>query len=190
MVSDNPKSSADHIYHVWMNSYADKKQSWPHSLYEFKSIVQFLEYGWKQIEKAYSGELPTVHNQCCHAPEPIPDNKLMCCLGKDVKSCEILVSIKTTFDEQRQRECGVLGKFYADVPDEFMYRSMAQTCAWHIFTTVTQAQEDWHGVDTSEGHLMDKGDRMFWQNVYRSMGEVDKLDQDEAAIAGMVEVKK
>lgn len=168
------RRSADHIWHVWMNQFSDIERTsgreFPHSLYEFKSLLEFLSYGDSIIAKAFTGKLATTHQQCSRtAPEPIEGNCATCCLGKEVTSCEILVSIKSTFDSERERECGVLGKHYAGVPDSEMYRVMAQTCAWHIYKTVVDGKEGWHGVDTSEGHILTKSDRMFWDRVYSSM---------------------
>lgn len=172
------RQSAEHVYHVWINRRQDeirkKGGEWEYSLYEFKSLMHLLEHGGKRIEEAYTGKLRQVHQQCSRtAPQKIEKNCLKCCLGKDVTECEILVSIKNTFDDERGRECGTLRKFYADVPDSEMYRLMAQTCAWHIYKTVTKGQEGHWACDTSEGHLMDTSDRMFWGNVYASLAQAD-----------------
>ncbi len=176
---------ADHIWHVWMNEFSkaerEAKRPWPHSLYEFKSLLDFLQWGGKRIEDAFTGKLDKTHKPCSYSPtEPIKENRLKCCLGVDVTGCPILASLKATFDEQRQRECGSLGKFYDEVPDSEMYHRMANTCAWHIYKGVTQGSEGFHGIDTTEGHLMDVGDRMFWDRVYDSMRAGDPEDEGDA----------
>lgn len=182
-MSDKERSQADHVYHAWINRRQDElakagKQR-EHSLYEFKSLMHFLQWGGKRIEKAFTGQLPVLHQQCSRCePEPIPNNVLKCCMGVEVLECDILLSLKATFEEERNRECGVLGKHYSGIPDEEMYRLMAQTCAWHIYKTVTKGQEGWGGIDTSEGHLLDVSDRMFWDRVYSSMADSDPEEEE------------
>jgi len=173
MSESNAEHNADHIYHCWINKRQEGKQSdWEHSLYEFKDMLQFLQYGHKQIAEAFTGELPTTHKQCSRCEsEPIKDNTLTCCLGKNVTTCDILVSLKSTVESERDRVAPYSGeKSYSNVTDEYMYRLMARTCAWHIYKTSCDIK-DGHNfkVDTSEGYLLTKGDRMFWDNVYRSM---------------------
>ena len=182
MSENKHKNQADHIWHVWMNRYSEKEQKagreWPHSLYEFKSLLHFLEYGWVLLQKAFTDALPKVHQQCSHSPvEAVPVNVLKCCLGTECTKCEILLSVKEAFDAERQRECGQLGKYYAEVPDEEMYRRMAGVCAWHIYREACGITEGFHGVDTSEGHLMDVTDRMFWDRVYGSMAATDPEEE-------------
>lgn len=172
------RQSANHVWHVWMNSFATEDQAagrdFPHSLYEFKSLLDFLEWGPHRLEQAFTDKLPATHKQCSHAAvESIPHNTLKCCLGTECVKCEILIGIKSKFDEERQRECGNLGKFYEDIPDSEMYRCMANTCAWHIYKKVTKGAEGFAGIDTTEGHLMDVSDRMFWDRVYESMSPGD-----------------
>jgi len=172
------EQQADHIWHVWMNHFADEEsrsgKKRPHSLYEFKSLLQFLEWGWKRLQDAYLGKLAVTHQQCSQStPEPITQNYLKCCLGVDVTKCDILLSLKSTFEAERNRECGQLGKYYSNVSDEQMYRKMANVCAWHIYKGVTKGSEGFNGIDTTEGHLMDVGDRMFWDRTYASMAGSD-----------------
>ncbi len=125
-----------------------------------------LESGHIRIQKAFNEALPTTHQQCS---EKIEHNRLMCCLGTEVPKCEILVSIKTLFDDERTRKTPSGYEPYKDVSDEHCFRIMARTCAWHIYKTVTKGQEEWAGVDTSEGYHLDEGDRRFWARVYESM---------------------
>jgi hypothetical protein len=178
-------NETNHAWHVWMNRRQTERQKagekWEHSLYEFKSLLQFLTYGHQQIQRAFEGKLRTTHRQCSHsAPEPIADNCLRCCLGQEVTTCDILVSIQSTFNEERERVMPFNGsKPYSKITDEEVYQVMAATCAWHIYTKATGAVEDgWHGVDTSEGHLLDESDRRFWRNVYESMAQQPPEDDE------------
>ena len=162
------ESSLDHIWHSWINlRQATERESnpdhqWEHSLYEFKSMLNFLSYGHHSIQKAFEGKLPTIHKQCSRTPSiPILNNTLKCALGNEVTTCPILLQLKETFDNR--------GKFYEDIPSESVFGLMAKTCAWHIYCKLVQAKEGWGGVDTSEGWMMDNSDRMFWDNIYRSM---------------------
>ncbi len=167
------RQSAEHIWHVWLNRWSDQAKSHDPSMYEFKSMVQFMEYGARQIENAYTGKLPVIHQQCSRsAPEKIDNNRLRCALGKDVTECDFLKSIKGTFDEQRK------DAYYAEIPDAEIFRVMANTCAWHIYTT--QIKEG-KFIDTSEGWLMDESDRMYWERVYKSLagGAPDPAEESE-----------
>ena len=45
----------NHVWHVWINRRQQergKDQPWEHSLYEFKSMLEFLSYGAEQIQTA------------------------------------------------------------------------------------------------------------------------------------------
>lgn len=169
--SAKSRADADHIWHVWLNSRNRTADAFDHSMYEFKSMLAFLGYGADQIEEAYTGKLRTTHRQCSRCePEKIEGNKLSCALGKDVTECEILLSIRDTFNSERDRECGVLGKHYANVPDREMFRVMANTCAWHMYTDPVRTGRF---IDTSEGWLTDVSDRMFWSRVYDNMAQSD-----------------
>jgi hypothetical protein len=166
------KGQSDHIWHVWLNMWNQRQAAkFDHSMYEFKSMLDFLSYGKEQIEKAFTGQLRSTHRQCSRCEsEPIDNNKLSCAFGTDVTQCEILQSIRTTFDEKRNRECGVLGKHYSGVSDQDLYRVMANTCAWHMYTEPIKTGRF---IDTSEGWLTDTSDRMFWQRVHESMAGSD-----------------
>lgn len=174
--------SAEHLWHVWMNRRNDTHRDgeFEHSLYEFKRVLSFLEYGHERIGKAFSGEMPSQHRHCSLSqPEQICENRLVCCLGTEVPKCEILLSIKTLFDEERRRTVPAGFKPYEHVTDEHCYRIMARTCAWHIYKTVTKGQEGWGGVDTSEGYHLDESDRRFWARTYESMAHNPDEEEKE-----------
>lgn len=154
------RSAADHQYHVWMNRRHIPKELGG-SIYAFKEMIDFLEgYGPKKIEAAFTGSLPVIHKQCSmSSPETIEKNCLKCALGNDVTECQILLSLKETFAER------------PSIPASELYRAMTITCAWHIYTEQIRSGEGF--IDTSEGLVMDEGDRRFWQNVYDSMGVAD-----------------
>ena len=159
------KREADHLWHVWMNRRNfDRKADAPHehSLYEFKSMLDFLEYGHLRIQEAFEGKLTKIHKQCSRTePVEINDNVLKCaCEGVDVTKCHILTDVKRTFEDN---------KSHYDVPVEMLYRTMAKTCAWHTYKVSCGIEEKGFRIDTSEGYLLDESDRMFWSNVYESM---------------------
>ncbi len=181
---DSGMHSAEHLWHCWMNKRNDeaRKNGGEHlsSIYEFKNLVQFLEYGHIRIGEAFKNALPKTHQHCSRsAPEKIEHNRLVCCLGTEVPKCEILISIKTLFDEERERKSPSGLKPYSDVTDEHCYRIMARTCAWHIYKTTTKGKEEWAGVDTSEGYHLDEGDRRFWARVYESMAYNPEQSEEE-----------
>lgn len=177
------EQQADHIFHVWINHRQDERvkagEEHEHDLYEFKSMLQFLEYGHRTIEQAFTGALPLKHQQCSHQPvETLPSNRLLCALGQDVTTCPILTSLKATFDVERDREIGQMGKRYASVPDALVYQKMATVCAWHIYTEQLKHKRF---IDTSEGWLTDESDRIFWQRTYASLAAGDSDDDGATA---------
>lgn len=171
------ESNAEHIWHVWINKRqselraADPEHHHEHTLYEFKGLLQFLRYGHNSLKEAFEGKLREKHQQCSRQlPVPILNNKLSCCLGKEVTTCNILLSLKATFEQEHQRVYPFNGKkAYESLPADALYILMSRTCGWHIYKESCGATEGWHGIDSSEGYLMDVSDRMFWDRVYRSM---------------------
>lgn len=167
----NPASNADHMWHVWINRQNENKggDEFDHSPYEFKNVIQFLEYGHTQIADAFEGRLRKNHRQCSmQEPVSIKENVLRCaCEGTDVTKCPMLLGIKEVFEEHKSRS-----SFY-DIPVEHLYRTMAKTCAWHSLKVAMKMGNSGMGCDLSEGLLLDESDRMFWNNVYESMSDVD-----------------
>jgi hypothetical protein len=175
---------ADHVWHVWINDRQRGRPSdkWEGSLYEFKDLLKFMRYGHQQIATAFEGRLRKVHRQCSRtAPEVIHENKLKCCLGVEVTHCPILLSLKETVEQQRAIVSPFDGKRpYESLDDQAMYRLMSQTCAWHIYHEACGIQDGHHfHVDTSEGHLMDISDRMYWDRLYQSLGGSDPDESEE-----------
>lgn len=169
---------ADHIWHVWINKRQQehgKEQPWEHSLYEFKSMLQFLGYGAKQIQEAFEGKLPQAHQQCSHQPvEQLPVLNVLKCSreGVDVTQCSILKSLADVFEDQTK----VMSQ-----PRTVLYELMAKTCAWHIYAKAVGIPEGHHfAIDTSMGYLLDETDRIFWDRVHTSMAmDPDDLTDDE-----------
>lgn len=173
-LTPSQERSAEHLWHVWINKRqeANKKNDAPreHDLYEFKSMLEFLGYGHRVIQQAFENKLPTIHQQCSHSqPLPIVNNRLVCALGTEVTSCPILDHLKSTWESETARISPFDGKPSYELPIEALYRTMAKTCAWHIYSLSVQAHHDWNGIDTSEGWMKDESDHMFWSNVYQSL---------------------
>lgn len=169
-------SVLDHIWHVWINKRQNERgyDKWEHSLYEFKSMLQFLTYGAKQIQTAFENRLPQTHRQCSHQPvEQLPVlNTLRCSRGGvDVTQCPILLSLRESFEEERTRVYAFNDEpANPDLKSEAVYDLMAKTCAWHIYTEATGTPEGHHfSIDTSMGYLMDETDRIFWDRVHSNM---------------------
>lgn len=165
------KRSAEHIWHVWMNS----RNIYNDHIHLFKDMLQFLSYGHVKIAEAYDGRLPILHQQCSRqAPVPIKENALRCCLeAMDVTKCPILLSLKAVYDTEKARIYPFneeLANPELQQSDEQLYRLMANTCAWHIFTEASKSNRF---IDHTEGFLTDEGDRMFWGNVYDSLASGD-----------------
>lgn len=187
-MSTKEERSLEHIWHVWINKRQDAERKanpehkHEHSLYEFKSMLEFLSYGKNVIRDAFENKLPTIHKQCSQSPEiPIVSNILKCARGEVVTTCPILLHLKATFDEAVNRVLPFSGeKAYGDLTPEAVYDLMAKTCAWHIYKESVNATDEWGGIDTSEGWVMDTSDRMFWDTVYSHMAGDDP---DTEAIA-------
>lgn len=159
-MSEKAQINAEHIWHVWLNRWNQVSDAgFDHSMYEFKSMLDFLRYGHELLRRAFTGELRTTHQQCSRTePVEIKQNHLKCAFGKEVTECGILKSLKSTFDEQTANE------YYSDAKPE-LFRIMANTCAWHMYTEHVRGEM----LDTSEGWLQDESDRMFWRNLYDSL---------------------
>ena len=177
-------NSALHIWHAWMNRRNEERakagEEFDHSIYRWKDALNFAEYGHKRIQQAFEGTLPTTHKHCSLSPtEKVENNKLVCCLGQEVPTCPMLLSIKTLHEEYWTRpvvECSGYdpGEYYRkEVKPENMYRTMAKTCAWHVYEESRK-----RFIDSSEGFHLDEGDRRFWQRTYESMA-TPELDQTE-----------
>ena len=177
----------DHLWHVWINRRQellrdeakakgeDPMATWEHSLYEFKDLIHWLQYGHERIASAFEKRLPTVHRQCSlSAPEPVPDNVLKCCIGEVVIACPILKSLRDEVERQCEWKLPGSNRPYANFSDADLYRLMSFTCAWHIYTTATGTPVGHHfAIDTSEGYMLDTTDRMFWGRLYANMAAGD-----------------
>jgi hypothetical protein len=175
----NAESSADHIWHVWINSinpWGNRDEEVPlpmlthrRELYEWKRAMEEVGRlpGW--LTRAWTGTLPTEHKQCSRSPvEELPDNHLIRALGVDVRACPILQSFYKTWSAETQRR-------YSN-PDLTMAHAdavAARICVWHIFTRAIDGERTERRIDTSEGYMQDAGSRRFWENVYSNMSMVD-----------------
>jgi len=169
----------DHIWHIWINrrqQERDKDAPWEHSLYEFKSMLQFLSYGAKQIKEAFDGKLPQTHQQCSHQPvEQLKVLNVLKCSREaiDVTKCPILLSLQETFNGELDRVYPFNGqKANPNLSPDAVYDLMAKTCAWHIYEQACGISKGHHfSIDTSMGYLMDETDRIFWDRVHDSMAD-------------------
>lgn len=151
-----------HLWHSWMNKtsgiLSKDNQLVDRTIYEFKSMLQWLSYGHIKIAEEFEGKLPTLHRQCSHQPaEEIKQNELRCAIGKNVLECPILASLKAAFEAQLSQP-----------PSQSLFRIMSATCAFHLMQVATGMTEGFR-IDTSEGYMQDTSDRMFWQRTYQSM---------------------
>lgn len=179
-------NKADHVFHVWINQEAtrfrrleeaDKKPEKhdidPHGrgLYAFKSAMNLIEskgQSWlgATIGKNRRKSLPLTHQQCSHsAPEPLKENYHQCYLGERLDSCPILIRLRATFDEERQRS-----EYYRAITDEQVDEVAARVCVWHLLMGLgPNAFVDWN-----EGAFQSVSDRMFWDRVYSNMAHEDE----------------
>jgi hypothetical protein len=93
------------------------------------------------------GKMPQQHKQCSESdPVPVQDNHLTCCLGVECRKCPELLALEK-----------------ADMPPPQIDVAKAWTCAAHI---VSQG-----GDVAGEGYLLTTDDRMYWDNVYKSLAQ-------------------
>lgn len=178
-------SDVEHAFHVWINRRQDARrklgETWERDLYEFKDMLGELRRLPVLFRRERLGLLPTVHQQCSHsAPETITDNRLVCALGIATAECPILLDLAGEFAEQQRNR---LARFQSTtLQPEHLDELKARVCCWHIYTSAMR-DPDLDHVDTSEGYILDEGDRRFWSTVYESMaaGMDDDLTPHDAA---------
>lgn len=140
----------NHNWHAAINQHSDKlrkaSQTWPHFMYEAKTLADELPRMVKLFASERAGKLPAYHQQCSRQrPELIEENKLVCCRGVVCSECSHLMAIDSS----------------EHISDEDKDTAKAFTCATHIVSD--------GGDVMREGYILTKGDRLFWDNVYQSM---------------------
>lgn len=181
---------AVHAWHVWMNKRQDSRAQTgdprERSLYEFKDLLSYLEYGHVRIQQAFEGKLRTTHQQCSHqSVEQLPQNSLCCCLGTDVAKCPILLDAKQHIEAEDARRVAWyrdhIQKEKPPLGDE-VFKILSAICGWHIYSEATKNPHGWSGVDTSEGYHLDESDRRFWERTYASMAACSDPDDEDGPI--------
>jgi hypothetical protein len=123
---------------------------WEHWLYEAKALPGEIARLTRLYQLERKGELPKTFKYCSLSPaEPVAENTLMCCLGKEPRTCEILIQTFAGMDQ---------------FPAEMIDSAKAHVCATHILTESTKRL-----IDTSEGYILDSTDREFWRRTYEGM---------------------
>lgn len=101
-------------------------------------------------------KLPKIHQQCSmQAPVELKENFLTCCIGTKCKECPHLKALEL--------------KLSGDELDN----AKAWTCTVHILKQPTRS------IDSSEGFILTEDDKMFWQNVYKSMSSDEGTEYDD-----------
>lgn len=162
MDDDNGRSARnlDHKMHCNINERQealrkDTNNPFEHWLYEAKRMMSELHRLPIMFKKEREGKLPTVFKYCSMSPtEQLPvENKLVCCLGQEVKTCQILADAFKGMD---------------DISPEMIDSAKAHVCVGHILTESAK-----RFVDTSEGYISDETDRQYWQRTYASLAMAD-----------------
>lgn len=114
-------------------------------MYEAKSGLSELARLPYVFARERKGELPKIHQQCSHsAPVEMPENYLMCCLGKKCRECPILKAIDAMKGTDEEKDI-----------------AKAMTCVTHIISE--------GGDMMNEGFILDCSDRMFWDRVHENL---------------------
>jgi len=142
-------------WHKIINQYhsnRDEGENFQHWMYEAKSTYSELPRLKRLFEAERTGDLPKIHKQCSLSKsEEVIDNHLTCCLGIDCRGCKFLKAIENI-----------------EAPPERIDEIKAYTCTVHILQESAR-----RGIDTSEGYILRTDDRMYWDNVYKSMAVAD-----------------
>jgi len=138
----------------------DEGKDWPRFMYDAKEAFNESKRLVILFERERTDKLPKVHKQCSLSPAvPVPENYLTCCLGKKCRECEYLAALDTAAISPEERDT-----------------AKAWTCVGHILS---------EGGDISgEGFITTVDDRLYWENVYKSLAydpEHDQPEEKEAA---------
>lgn len=157
LVRDRPGSRMMHEWHVQINRYhsatsaavpmEDRPKVFEDMrfMYEAHNIADEIPRLKRLFMHERADALPKVHQQCSHTkPVPVEDNHLFCCLGVKCKECPMLQAIDKM-----------------DRPDHEKDYAKAMTCITHILSK--------GGDAGGEGYIMTVDDRMYWDNVVKSM---------------------
>lgn len=148
------------VWHEWLN--CDKNHDT--TRYSFKEMVLELARLPHLFKAHREGKLPKIYKQCSiSAPVAIKNDKLTCCLGKDVDECPILKSLGEYFAKRRER--------HNDLTDDDIDGAKAATCCWHIMKESEMGRN--RTFDTSEGYVLTESDRLYWDNVHKNFSEAD-----------------
>lgn len=137
----------DHRWHVAINR-AEAPGGWEAKrfMYDAKHAAHEVPRLAAVFGRERRGQLTKTHIQCSHSsPEPVPENYTTCCLGARCSECPFLLAIEA--QEELTEDQRDLAK--------------AWTCVTHIISK--------GGDVAGEGYILTVDDRMYWENLYRSM---------------------
>lgn len=161
---DRPDHNFTHRWHVAINRFCWPKAGDPpvvrsgdnHWMYEAKNAADEVPRLTRLFMMERTDALPKIHRQCSHAaPEPVIDNVLTCCLGVKCAACPELQAIGTM----------------EGTPEE-IDTAKAWTCVAHVLSK--------GGDFAGEGYILTTDDRMYWENVYRSLSGSDDPPSEDA----------
>lgn len=148
-----------HEWHVAINRHHDqskgKDRPWFSWMYEAKDMADEVPRIIKLFEMERTDQLTKTHKQCSMQPEvPVINNHLKCCLGVKCKECPELIAL-----ESMQRAS----------PND-IDTAKAWTCVAHIVSK--------GGDITNEGYILTVDDRMYWDNVNKSLSQHEDSTTD------------
>lgn len=168
-----------HEWHVALNQYdapfsSDSGTSTDASgdakgfMYDAKHLADELPRMILVFGMERRAELAKVHHQCSRDAEgePVRDNHLTCCLGIECRACPHLAVIDRV---ATRRDYTVRPSVEVPVTGEERDAMKAYTCAAHILSS--------GGDPANEGWLVTVDDRMYWDNVHRSLATGGAVDE-------------
>jgi hypothetical protein len=143
--------SAINAYHFEGGDKVNEYQPWMylamHAMDELPRLAMLFK-----MER--EGKLVKVHHQCSHDVNgtKIPDNQLVCALGKDCRDCPYLKALDK-----------------AKVTDDKRDQMKAWTCVTHI---IQEAKDG--AIDTTEGFILTIDDILYWNTIYASLANASE----------------
>ena len=144
-------------WHRLLNKYNSGEDEFHRWMYEAKSMHVELGRLQRLFAKERKNELPKIHQQCSlSVPEKIENNHLTCCLGIKCAECNHLKALEDKGIDQEK-------------VDEMK----AFTCVAHILFSSGN-----NIIDTSEGYILTVDDRMFWNDIFQSLADGERAEND------------
>lgn len=139
------KHQIDQKWHEAINKFEGAYETQTKFMYNGKMVANESTRLPLLFKMEREENLPKIHKQCSLSkPEKIIDNHLTCCLGIECRKCPMLIALEK-----------------AELKPEQIDNAKGWTCIAHILMK--------GGDNKGEGFILTTDDRMYWDNVYKSL---------------------